>query len=72
VVVPRGAYFTDLPENEPMLAKKLRIPRDKLHYVFAFVDGGDLPVASPATEVGTSSILGQTTSWAASGSFGVV
>jgi len=39
---PFGAYFTDLPEDEPMLARKLRIPREKLHYVFAFFDAGDL------------------------------
>lgn len=39
---PFGAYFTDLPENEPMLARKLRIPKEKLRYVFAFVDAGDL------------------------------
>jgi hypothetical protein len=39
---PVGAYFTDLPENDPMLARKLRIPRAKIHYVFEFVDQGDL------------------------------
>lgn len=39
---PFGAYFTDLPESEPMLANKLRIPKQKLHYVFAFIDAGDL------------------------------
>lgn len=39
---PFGAYFTDLPESDPMLAKKLRIPRAKLHYVFEFVDQRDL------------------------------
>ena len=39
---PFGAYFTDLPESTPLLAKKLRIPREKLHYLFEFVDEGDL------------------------------
>lgn len=39
---PFGAYFTDLPEHEPMLANKLRIPRDKIRYVFEFFDQGDL------------------------------
>ncbi len=39
---PRGAYFTDLPEDTPLLARKLRIPREKLHYVFEFVDRRDL------------------------------
>jgi len=53
---PFGAYFTDLPEDEPMLARKLRIPREKLHYVFAFIDEGDLR-RLPGDRVGTSSIL---------------
>lgn len=39
---PFGAYFTSLREDDPMPATKLRIPRRKLHYVFAFVDAGDL------------------------------
>jgi hypothetical protein len=39
---PFGAYFTDLSDDEPLLANKLRIPRRKLHYVFEFVDRGDL------------------------------
>ena len=39
---PFGTYFTDLAEGDPMLARKLRIPRAKLHYVFEFVDKGDL------------------------------
>src|SRR5438477_10002593 len=39
---PVGAYFTDLPVDTPLLALKLRIPREKLRYVFAFVDAGDL------------------------------
>jgi hypothetical protein len=39
---PFGAYFTDLPEDDPMLAKKLRIPRVKIHYVFEFIDHDDL------------------------------
>ena len=28
--------------DTPLLANKLRIPRDKLHYAFSFLDGGDL------------------------------
>lgn len=39
---PFGAYFTTLPPGTPNLAKKLRIPNDKLKYVFEFVDAGDL------------------------------
>jgi hypothetical protein len=39
---PFGAYFTNLPEGDPMLARKLRIPRDKIHYFFEFTDSGDL------------------------------
>jgi hypothetical protein len=39
---PFGAYFTTLSPSTPNLAKKLRIPVDKLKYVFEFVDVGDL------------------------------
>lgn len=39
---PKGAYFTDLDERTPRLALKLRIPREKLKYVFAFQDAADL------------------------------
>jgi hypothetical protein len=39
---PFGAYFTVLPPGTSRLAKKLRIPRDKIAYVFTFVDRGDL------------------------------
>lgn len=39
---PFGSYFTNLPQDTPALANKLRIPREKLHYVLAFVDHGDL------------------------------
>lgn len=39
---PRGAYFTLLSPHTPNLAKRLRIPRVKLEYVFAFVDAHDL------------------------------
>ncbi len=39
---PRGAYFTNLPSSEPKLAKRLRIPREKIGYVFSFTDAGDL------------------------------
>jgi hypothetical protein len=33
---PVGAYFTDYPPNEPNLAKKIFVPRDKLAFVFQF------------------------------------
>jgi hypothetical protein len=39
---PVGAYFTSLPPATKNLAKKLRIPRSKLAYMFIFVDMGDL------------------------------
>lgn len=39
---PVGAYFTSLPRDTPKLAKKLLISRDKVKYVFTFVDVGDL------------------------------
>ena len=39
---PFGAYFTTLDPTTPKLAKKLLIPREKLGYVFSFVDIGDL------------------------------
>lgn len=39
---PVGAYFTTLPPGTKNLAKKLRIPRSKLAYVFIFADLGDL------------------------------
>lgn len=39
---PFGAYFTDYDEGEPKLANKLRLPREKVAYLFAFCDNGDL------------------------------
>lgn len=39
---PRGAYFTTLGRNAPLLAQRLRIPRTKTEHVFEFVDAGDL------------------------------
>jgi hypothetical protein len=33
---PIGAYFTTLDPNSPTLAKRLRIPKRKLEYVFSF------------------------------------
>ncbi|MBI4817406.1 MAG: hypothetical protein HY791_14185 [Deltaproteobacteria bacterium] len=36
VTHPPGAYFTDYAATEPNLAKKLRIPREKLRYLFQF------------------------------------
>jgi hypothetical protein len=41
---PVGAYFTYLPPDTPKLAKRLRIPRSKLAYVFVFADIGDLQI----------------------------
>lgn len=41
-VHPFGAYFTDFPIETPNLAKKLRIPKSKIEYFFAFEDVGDL------------------------------
>ena len=39
---PYGAYFTNYPENTPLLALKLRIPRSKIECVFCFKDANDL------------------------------
>ena len=39
---PIGAYFTDYNRDEPLLAQKLRIPRDKLQFAFCFLDSDDL------------------------------
>jgi hypothetical protein len=39
---PVGAYFTDYPPDEHNLAVKLFLPREKLHYIFAFSDRGNL------------------------------
>jgi hypothetical protein len=33
---PFGAYFTTLPPDTPNLARRLRIPREKLNFVFDF------------------------------------
>lgn len=33
---PRGAYFTTLFPDEPLLTKRLRIPKEKVEYVFVF------------------------------------
>ena len=41
-VHPFGAYFTDLSIETPNLAKKLRVPKSKIEYFFAFEDIGDL------------------------------
>ena len=37
-----GAYFTTYAPNEPNLSIKIRVPREKLEFVFSFVDVGDL------------------------------
>jgi hypothetical protein len=39
---PFGAYFTSLSRGTANLAKRLRIPKEKVEYVFEFMDGGDL------------------------------
>ncbi len=39
---PAGAYFTTLHEDTPLLANKLRIPREKLAFRFSFGDANDL------------------------------
>lgn len=39
---PFGAYFTTLAPGTRHLAKRLRVPRTKLEYVFAFVGGDGL------------------------------
>jgi hypothetical protein len=39
---PFGAYFTTLTETTPLLARRLRIPKEKVEYVFSFADVGDL------------------------------
>src|SRR6266404_4146918 len=39
---PFGAYFTTLNSDHPKLAQKLRLPKEKLEYLFQFVDEGDL------------------------------
>jgi hypothetical protein len=39
---PKGAYFTTLAPQAPNLAVRLRIPREKLEFVFQFYDAGDL------------------------------
>lgn len=39
---PKGAYFTTLTPQTPNLAVRLRIPREKLGFLFEFSDAGDL------------------------------
>lgn len=39
---PTGAYFTTLDERTPLLAVKLRIPKEKLAFMLSFVDANDL------------------------------
>jgi len=39
---PIGAYFTTLGPGTPNLAKRLRIPKSKLKYVFSFRSAQDL------------------------------
>lgn len=41
-VHPFGAYFTDWSIETRNLAKKLRVPKSKIEYFFAFEDMGDL------------------------------
>jgi hypothetical protein len=39
---PPGAYFTSLGPGTRNLALRLRIPKDKLRFVFCFTEAGDL------------------------------
>jgi len=39
---PFGAYFTTLGPGIDYLAKRLRIPKSKIEFVFCFTDGTDL------------------------------
>lgn len=39
---PFGAYFTTLEPGTRHLASRLGIPKEKMAYVFSFVDVGDL------------------------------
>jgi len=39
---PRGAYFTTLRPDAANLAKRLRIPKAKIAFVFYFSNGSDL------------------------------
>jgi hypothetical protein len=39
---PPGAYFTTYGPEEPRLAVRLFLPREKLKYLFSFEDQGDL------------------------------
>lgn len=39
---PMGAYFTNLDQDTPLLARKLGIPREKLEFVLCFADVHDL------------------------------
>jgi hypothetical protein len=42
VARPFGAYFTTLGPSTPKLARRIRIPKRKITYVFCFSDIGDL------------------------------
>ena len=51
---PPGAYFTTWGPKEKDLARKLRVPRAKLEYLFAFADVGDLtPIPGGRGRLGT-------------------
>jgi hypothetical protein len=39
---PKGAYFTTLTPDTPNLAQRLRIPREKIKFIFTFTGGEDL------------------------------
>jgi len=39
---PVGAYFTTLRPRTRMLARRLRIPKSKVEFLFSFLDRGDL------------------------------
>lgn len=52
---PFGAYFTTLESDEPNLATKLRIPREKLRYVFRFKECEPTDLRFRAVARGSSS-----------------
>jgi hypothetical protein len=39
---PFGAYFTMLGPETPNLAKRIRVPREKIEFTFSFLDQNDL------------------------------
>jgi hypothetical protein len=54
---PFGAYFTDLPENEPMLAKSCG-SRNRSSATSSLSSTREISIGSAGIAVGTSSTLG--------------